>query len=267
MLALLVMIWQLNWKTTASLSDMNLKQQEEDRIFLAHLQDLVRKNNWQSFTRFLDRHQYFLAKSVLPENSCRFFGGYPDAERDILCIHAEDAEPEDRDFPIVCLTYTFRKEDKLTHRDVLGSLMSQQIDRNLTGDILVSPGKIQCFVTGTAVTVGMQLTKIGRVGVKVTDTLPFDETFQQEKKNLTGTVASLRLDAVLKTALPLSRESCTTLISRQLVTVNGEEITEKSRILKAGDIFSVRGYGKFRLQSISMPTKKNRLHIVIEKYL
>ena len=82
---------------------------EEDKIFLAHLQDLVRKNAWQSFTSFLNRHQYALAKTVLPERTYRFFGGYPDAERGILCIHAEDAEPEDIDFPIACLTYTFRK--------------------------------------------------------------------------------------------------------------------------------------------------------------
>ncbi|MBR1529064.1 MAG: RNA-binding protein [Oscillospiraceae bacterium] len=246
---------------------MNQKQQDADKIFLAHIQDMAERSTWQSFTGFLDQRQYLLAKTVLSAGSYRFFGGWPEAERGILCIHAGYAEPEDSDFPITCLTFTFRESDKLTHRDMLGSLMAQQIQRSLIGDILVSDGKIQCFVTGAAAEIGMQITKIGRTGVKVTDTLPFDENFHQEKKEISGTVSSPRLDAVLKVALPLSREACTELIARQLVMLNYQEVTENSRLLKAGDVFSVRGYGKFRLQSISMPTKKNRLHIVIEKYL
>ena len=246
---------------------MNQKQQDADKIFLAHIRDLSRKNAWQSFTSFLDRRQYTLAKSVLSEGTYHFYGGYPEAERGILCIHTEDAVPEEKEYPLTCLTFTFRESDRLTHRDMLGSLMAQQIDRSLIGDILVFPGKIQCFVTGAAASVGISLTKIGRVGVKVTDTLPFDETYHQEKKEISGTVSSPRLDAVLKTALGLSREACTQLIARQLVMLNYQEESENSRLLKPGDLFSVRGYGKFHLKSISMPTKKNRLHIVIEKYL
>ncbi len=245
----------------------NEKQQEADRILLAHIQDLLRKNAWQSFTSFLDMRQYALAKAAVPESRRHFFGGYPEAERGILCIHDEMAVPEEEDFPITCLTFTFRQTDTLTHRDMLGSLMAQQIQRNLIGDILVSPGKIQCFVTGAAAAVGKSLTKIGRIGVKVTDTLPFDPAYHQEKKEICGTVASPRLDAVLKLALNLRRKACTELIARQLVMLNYQEVRENSRLLKPGDIFSVRGYGKFCLKSISMPTRKNRLHIVIEKYL
>lgn len=246
---------------------INQKQQDTDKILLAHVRDMIRKNPWQSFTAFLDMRQYTLVRPVLTEGNYRFFGGYPEAERRILCIHAEDACPEDDDFPLTCLTFTYRQADRLTHRDILGSLMAQQIQRHLIGDILISSGKAQCFVTGAAVTVGLQLTRIGRVGVKVTDTLPFDDQYQQEKKEIAGTVASPRLDAVLKLALNLRRETCTELISRQLVTLNYQEATENAKYLKAGDVFSVRGYGKFRLRSIGMPTKKNRLHIVIEKYL
>ena len=205
---------------------MNQKQQDDDKILLAHIQDMARKNAWQSFTSFLDMRQYMLIRPILTEGNYRFFGGYPEAERGILCIYADDAVPEDSDFPITCLTFTFREADTLTHRDMLGSLMAQQIQRNLIGDILVFPGKIQCFVTGAAASVGMSLTKIGRVGVKVTDTLPFDEAYHQEKKEISGTVSSPRLDAVLKTALGLRREACTELISRQLVMLNYQEVTK-----------------------------------------
>ena len=246
---------------------MDKKQLEQDKFLTAHVQDMLNRNAWRSFTAFLDMRQYTMLKPVLTEGRYRFFGGCPSAERGILCIHPEHAFPEDDEFPITCLTFTFREADKLSHRDVLGSLMAQQVQRDMIGDIYLSPGRVQCFVTGAAAAVGLQLSKIGRVGVRVTDTLPFADDYQQEKKEIAGTVASPRLDAILKTALHLKRELCAELISRQLVTVNYQEVTEVSRQMKEGDIFSVRGYGKFCLKTISAPTKKGRLHIMIEKYL
>ncbi len=246
---------------------MTEKQQVQDQFLAAHVRDMIRRNAWRSFTGFLDRRQYTMLRPMLKEGCFRFYGGCASAERGILCIHPEDAVPEDSEFPITCLTITFRETDQITHRDVLGSLMAQQVTRDCIGDIFVSPGRIQCFVTGAAAAAGMQLTKIGRMGVRVTDAVPFADDYQQAVKSITGTVASPRLDAILKTALHLNRETCAELICRQLVMVNYQEITEVSRHLKEGDVFSVRGYGKFCLKSISMPTKKGRLHIVIEKYL
>ncbi|MDE7122489.1 MAG: hypothetical protein K2O42_10070, partial [Oscillospiraceae bacterium] len=98
------------------------KQQEEDQILLAHVRDLCKRNAWRSFTGFLDMRQYSMLKVMLhrhlsPDCYC-FSGGYPEAERGILCIHAQDCPPAEEDFPFVCLTIRFRKEDKLTHRDV-----------------------------------------------------------------------------------------------------------------------------------------------------
>jgi len=246
---------------------MNEKQQEQDAFLLSHVQDMLRKNAWRSFTAFLDMRQYTMLKPYLRDGNHRFFGGHPSAERGILCIHPEDAPPEDDEFPITCLTFTFRKADKISHRDVLGSLMAQQLQRSMIGDIFISPGRVQCFVTGAAAAVGLQISKIGRVGVRVTDEIPFTDDYQQEKKEISGTVASPRLDAVLRTALPLGRDACAELIVRRMVTVNYQEAEEPSLQLKEGDVFSVRGYGKFRLKSISTPTKKGRLHVIIEKYL
>lgn len=246
---------------------MQPKQQEADRILLAHVQDMVRRGAWRSFTAFLDMRQYTLARAELQSGTYRFFGGYPEAQRGILCVHPADMPPEDDEYPITCLTYTFPEAYPLTHRDVLGSLMAQQVQRDTVGDILVSPGKIQCFVTGAAVPVGLSLTKIGRVGVKVTDAEPYSGDFTQETKEITGTVTTPRLDAVLRTALSQGRGQCLEIIRAGLVSLNYQECTEPARLLSAGDVFSVRGSGKFSVREIGAPTKKGRLHIVIEKYL
>lgn len=246
---------------------MNQKQQEEDKILLAHVQDMCKRNAWRSFTAFLDMRQYSMLKMHLSQGIYKFFGGYENAERGILCIHSQDCSPEPEEFPISCLTINFRKADKLTHRDVLGCFMSQQIERNTIGDILVDSGKIQCFVSNQIASVILPIQKIGRVGVKITDKLEFSGDYQQNIQEITGVVSSTRLDAVLKIALHIKRQQCNALVLAGLVMVNYQEMRKPDVLLKIGDIYSVRGYGKFKLKAVSLPNQKGRLHIIIEKYL
>ncbi len=243
------------------------KQQETDRILLAHVQDMVRRGAYRGFTAFLDMRQYTMITRQLEAGTYRFFGGYPDAERGMLCVHPQDLPPEDEEFPMVCLTIRFREADTLTHRDVLGSIMAQQVQRDTVGDIVVTPGKIQCFLTPAAAAVCRQLTKIGRVGVQVTDTETFSCEIKRETKEISGTVASPRLDAVLRTALNAGRGACAEYIRSGLVMLNYRQIQDISCAVAEGDVFSVRGHGKFRVSELSGPTKKGRLHITIEKYI
>jgi len=241
--------------------------QQDDRILLAHIQDFVKRGAYRSFTAFLDQRQYLLAKAECRAGTYRFFGGYPDAQRGILCIHPEDLPPTDEEYPISCLTFTFPEAYRITHRDVLGAMMAQQIQRDTIGDILVTSGRVQCFVTGAAAIVGLNLTKIGKVGVKVTDAVPFANDYSQNIKERSGTVSSPRLDAILRTALNQGRGQCLVMIRSGIVTLNYQEVLQPDKILKAGDVFSVRGHGKFRLKEVGEPTKKGRLPIIIEQFL
>ncbi|MBQ8928476.1 MAG: RNA-binding protein [Oscillospiraceae bacterium] len=246
---------------------MDRKQQEADRILCAHVQDLVRRGAYRSFTAFLDMRQYTMLRGQLREDCCRFFGGYPDAERGILCLHPEGLPPADEEFPITCLTMTYPESFSLTHRDVLGSLMAQRVERDTVGDILLTPGRVQCFVTGAAAAVGRELTRIGRVGVKVRDDLPAAAEYTRQTREITGTVASLRLDAVLHAASHIRREDCAERIRRGLVMLNYLEVTDPSRMLHEGDVFSLRGTGKFRLDSVGSLSAKGRVHITVVQYV
>ena len=50
---------------------------------------------------------------------------------------------------IRCLRAAFRKEENLTHRDFLGSLMGMGIVREKIGDILVGPDSADVLVLDT----------------------------------------------------------------------------------------------------------------------
>ncbi|MGN1037007.1 MAG: YlmH/Sll1252 family protein [Ruminococcus sp.] len=166
-----------------------------------------------------------------------------------------------------CLTFVYRKSDVLTHRDFLGSLMALRLKRETVGDIVVSEGKTQIFVTDTASklicsTVG----KIGRTGVKIYDDMPFDIVKKQEFQDICGTVASMRADSVISLALRISREKSAQLIRNTGIQINFTPVFSVSYEMKCKDVFSVKGYGKFIIDEISGISKKGRLHIAVKKY-
>ena len=70
-----------------------------------------------------------------------------DAERKMLCVFKEYYQPENSDFPMTCLTFSYRKENKLTHRDFLGAIMALQIKRETVGDIVIGDGTAQIAVS------------------------------------------------------------------------------------------------------------------------
>lgn len=94
-------------------------------------------------------------------------------------------EPSTSMFPICGIEFSFRKCDRLTHRDFLGSLMSLGIERETVGDILVEDGRAVVFVKAELSDyVKSQISKVGRVGVKVDDAdlskLPQEEEWKKK---------------------------------------------------------------------------------------
>ena len=80
-------------------------------------------------------------------------------------------------------------------------------------------------------------------------------------------MASVRLDSLLSLAFSSSRTRLTGLIEGAKVYVNGRLITSNGYQPAEGDVVSVRGMGKFRFDSIGARTRKNRIMVVIHKYV
>lgn len=114
----------------------------------------------------------------------------------------------------------------------------------------------------------MFIEKIGRVGVKCAYADSDEKIVRNDKfSEISGTVASLRLDCVVGTATRLSREKSCALIRSGSVSVNHGVTESVSDTLKEGDVLSVRGFGRYILSSVGDRTKKDRIHIVIKKYI
>ena len=223
------------------------------------------------YSAFLDERQCMLCEKVMSSvkyENYLLWGGYENAERKMLCVYPDYSDEDIKNtFPMQAVTFRYRKEDKLDHRDFLGALMSLGITRGCVGDILVGEGRTSVFVKDTALQDVRGVSKIGRVGVSIEDGFDTAAIKEPSFREITGTVASLRLDSVVSLALRLSREKAAVLIKGGSVEISHMHCEQISRTVEVGDKISVRGYGKFLIRSVDGISHKDRLHITICKYI
>lgn len=251
----------------------------DDRILLARVLDRAgqaQSRNIPAATDFLSPQQQMMALDLLrlaeiPETGYVRLGGYDGAERNLILflpdwLEAEDAASQS---PIRCLRATFRGEEKLTHRDFLGSLMGMGIVREKLGDILVGPDSADLIVLDTVADFLLQSwDSAGRAKLSVAEIDPahvhIPVTQCQEVRD---TVSSLRLDAVASTGFRMARGKAADLIASGRVQVNWRECTKPDKLLSAGDTVSARGFGKFELTEVGGVTRKGRTSIVLKRYV
>ena len=110
-----------------------------------------------------------------------------------------------------------------------------------------------------------QLTKVGGEGVTVTagytGALPAGRAYAP----IRDTVASPRLDAVVKALIGTSREEAARLIAAGLVSLNHLPSLSASAPVREGDCLSVRGKGRYMVDALGPPTRKGRLALSARK--
>lgn len=244
---------------------------KKEQAFAAHICDLLeiaRKSYTARFSGFLDARQLVLARGCVSAAEHLFFGGYPGAERVMLGAFAPYEQPDEAAFPIIPLTIGYRAQDAPGHRDLLGSLTGLAIGREAIGDILVGGEYAVCFVSSAVAPVILnELKKAGRCGVRVCEGMPEVLPALHRYADLPLIVTSLRLDCMVAAVAGLSREKAAQAIRSQLVAVNGAVLAQTSGMLCEGDVFSIRGYGKYLFKQVLSSTKKGRLHILCRKYV
>ena len=94
--------------------------------------------------------------------------------------------------------------------------------------------------------------------------VPEFSTAQHEKR--TATVSSLRLDAVLSAMLRCSRGQASELIAAGRVEINHLPADKPHAAVYEGDVFTVRGRGRFGLTALPGKSRKDRLIIEFFQY-
>ncbi|MBR0365625.1 MAG: hypothetical protein IJH94_02345 [Clostridia bacterium] len=247
----------------------------DDKLIIAKAEDLFslcERRGAAVFSGFLDGAEQALIvdELIFPYGyNVMLYGGFDDAEKKIIGVFPEWEEPDSSAFPIRCIKIEGGFSRKLTHRDYLGTIMALGIVPSRLGDIVVGEGYAYVFIHEDVYEfVRDNIKKIGREGVKVTDITNHDGiTIERQYKTIGTVCASDRLDAVTAAAANISRAQASALISDGLVKLNHRVITKTAEKIKEGDLLSIRGSGRFLVNSFDGETRKNRLHVTLKQYI
>lgn len=242
----------------------------ENELLLRRMRELATRASVRpgaQFTHFLDPTQMQAAYAAARERGVllQTEGGYPDAERRMAAFYAEEAPDE---FPFACVEIAWNARfGSPGHRDLLGSVMALGFERERMGDIALLPERAYLFAEmEVAAYVASSLERAGRVSVRCRLVEGAPVLPPPEGRVTRETVPSLRLDAVLSAGLDLSRSQACELIRARRVFLNHVETERTDAQLEAGDLISVRGVGRLRLQSVQGETRKGRLAVTIFRY-
>lgn len=249
---------------------LNLARNDDEKRLLSRVDELLQKAS-QGRTLcsdFLDIRQQELAQAVMDNEAsigwC-FEGGYPDAERKRLLIYP-DWEDEAQ-AGIACLKIKPQAIGPvdLGHRDYLGALLNLGISRTKLGDIVLQNEAAFVFVEpNLSDYICQQLSRVKHSSVTIEQFDPDNFIFRSPAlKTIKVSLASLRLDAAIAAAYNLSRSDVDKLIEAGNAKINQLEVYKSSAPVKAGDLISVRGHGRFRFEEVGGITRKNRCWVQI----
>lgn len=239
---------------------------------LIDLSEMAYRRDIVTFSEFLNLNELHILHSTprqLFASRYETFGGYEYAERQMVAFLPDALYYEYR-YPICVLSISpinQKYAESLTHRDYLGAILNLGIDRCKIGDLIVQ--ETDCLVfcqENMADYVEKELARVRHTIVTVRRSKLEEFSYKPDLKERTGTVASVRLDAVLAIGFSLSRSKLVGYIEGGKVFVNGKLITNNGYRLNENDIISVRGMGRIIYGGVISETRKGRYFVHIYQY-
>lgn len=214
-------------------------------------------------TKFLDLSQIQQVKSLSKDGlKVYLYGGYDGFERCRAIIQNRYyEEPAESEFKIDIYHAQFNKTYKdISHRNVLGSIMSLGIERNTIGDIYIYDDNIYLFISNEIASYLIQnMPSINNQNLTFKKVNKIDELHEVKEDFIVINVPSFRLDAIISRSLKISREKACEIIETGNVSINHIECTSVSRKCNIGEIISIRRFGRLSIYEYVKTTKKDRL--------
>lgn len=219
-------------------------------------------------TQFLDPYHQSIVKSVIghqDEVQVLENGGFIHSESQRMIIAPYFYEIEKEDFEIVVCKIIYAKNfEKLTHRDILGALMSIGIKRELFGDIVEKDKDFYLAVDQHIYEyLKDHLSMIKRSKVKFVE---WDEEIEVKNDYLIKSfiVSSFRLDKIISSFYKISRQKAAEFIRAGHVKVNHKPVEQINYLCNNKDIISFKKHGRVMFVDCNKQTRSD--NYVVEGY-
>ena len=257
---------------------LKLYKNEEDKLLVAKTLDkltMSTSKNKITNTDFLDLRQINIVEKLLNKIKCEKFilyGGYSEAERKLIIFYPDKFEQQiveksyNNIINVIQITLRNELRGKYTHRDYLGGLMKIGIKREKIGDIVVYENGADILVlteiSKYVITNIQELTRFSKSNIEIKK-LEELHNIEVKKEELQITISSLRLDNVISELARTSRTKAEEIINSGRVFVNFENEYKTSKLIKQGDIITIRGKGRFEIDGVIGNTKKGKIILKI----
>ena len=193
------------------------------------------------------------------KNNIKIFKPYEDTERIIIY---KDLKPKVSLFKIIT-------KEKLRHQDIMGSILALNIKREMLGDIIVDNNNYYFYILESVNNYILSyFNKVKNINISLEE-LPLNylKDYKRKYKEIIINAKSNRVDLIISKLTGLSRRVIKDMISNKEIILNYQTLTNNSYQFRENDIFSIRGYGKYKYIEIINKTKKNNYLIKCLKYI
>ena len=159
--------------------------------------------------------------------------------------------------------------DKLTHREIMGSLFGLNIDSELFGDIIITNNHYYIMIINSIYPlINNNLNMIGKHHIKLKEVqLSILDNYERKYEEIELIVSSIRIDNVISSLIGTSREQTKKKFLEDEIILNYEICHKINYELKENDTFSIRRFGKYKFSGIIKETKKGNFLIKCLKYI
>ena len=186
---------------------------------------------------------------------------YPYKDPDKVILYKDE-------LPSISL-YKIISYNKLRHQDILGSILSLNINEKYLGDIIIDNDNYYFYISSSMddyIMMNLNMISSNKVKLEKID-INYLNNYEKKYENINIITSSLRIDSVIARLIKTNRDKIHNKISNKEIILNYEILNKYSYILKEGDIFSIRKYGKYKYIGITNNTKRGNYVILIKKYL
>lgn len=220
--------------------------------------NVTRLDNGQP-TFFLDPSEAKEVKRKFGKNKLNVFSPNRDSEKIIYYL---DREPE-------VLLYEIKCSNELRHQDILGTMYSLNISKEMYGDIILNDGRYFIYILKLFQNYfEMNFTKVRNSKIELVELeLDYLKDYERAYEELELIVSSERIDTIVSHLSGTSRAMIKEKVKDKEILLNNELLKNLSYTLKENDTFSIRKIGKFKYIGIIKTTKSGNYIVKILKYI
>ena len=209
---------------------------------------------------FLEKTELLSLKSILNKEGIKYNEFKPFEEAEKTIIYNET-------LPAITV-FKITSHNKITHKDILGSLFSHGLEPSVWGDILITGDesyliilkRMEEYFENFFLTVGKRRVSLEKV------LLDEIKNYKYDFEIVNIITSSERLDCVLASICNTSRSIIHEKLKKDEIRVNYEIVNKHTYLVKMGDILSIRKVGKFKYEGVVKSTKKGNSILEFKQY-